>query len=280
MRIDAHQHFWQLARGDYGWLTPALGPIHRDFAPADLAPVLKRHGITRTILVQAAPTIAETEFLLATAAAEPFIAGVVGWVDFTAPDAPGAMERLAENQLLVGLRPMVQDIADPNWLLRSDLAPAISTMIDLGLVFDALVKPRHLPQLLRFIERFPALSIVVDHGGKPDIASGKKDPWRSDLAAVARHAGVTCKLSGLLTEAGPLPDDQAVIGAVHDLLEIFGPERLLWGSDWPVVKLAGDYDHWRKVSLAALAGVSPDLKARILGHNAAELYLSSGRGRA
>ena len=144
MQIDAHQHFWRIDRGDYGWLTPDLAVIYRDFLPADLTPILARHGIAKTILVQAAPTVAETEFMLALAASTPFVAGVVGWVDFTAPNARTVIARLAADANLVGLRPMVHDIADDAWLLRPDLAPAITAMIEHDLVFDALVKPRHL----------------------------------------------------------------------------------------------------------------------------------------
>jgi L-fuconolactonase len=279
MKIDAHQHFWQLARGDYGWLTPDLSPIYRDFGPSDLAPLLKRHGITKSILVQAAPTVAETEFLLQTAATSPFVAGVVGWVDFTAPDAPATIGRLAGNSMLVGLRPMLQDIADPNWLLRSDIAPAVNAMIDHGLVFDALIRPQHLKPLLGFIERYPALPIVVDHGAKPEIAAGLREPWRSDLQAVAHHAGVTCKLSGLLTEAGSPPDPSVIHGYIKDLVHIFGPTRLLWGSDWPVVERAGGYDVWYRLASAAIGTLCADRRAWIFGTNAAEVYLSSGRGR-
>ena len=201
--IDAHQHFWRLARGDYGWLTPALAPIHRDFGPDDLAPILARHGIERTILVQAAPTVAETEFLLAIARATPFVAGVVGWVDFEARDAPDAVARLAADPRLVGLRPMVQDIADDDWLARPAHAPVFEAMVAHGLVFDALVLPRHLPRLARVLERHPALAVVVDHGAKPRIREREIDAWRADLATVATHRQAHCKLSGLVTEAPP-----------------------------------------------------------------------------
>lgn len=279
MRIDAHQHFWRLNRDDYGWLTPALAPIYRDFGPDDLAPLLARHAITRTILVQAAPTVAETHFMLEVAAKSPFVSGVVGWVDFTAPDASEVIAQLASNQLLVGLRPMVHDIADDNWLLRSDLAPAIHAMIDHGLVFDALVRPRHLPQLRSFIERYPALAVVVDHGAKPAITVDVHEPWLSNLRAIARHQGVMCKLSGLVTEAAPETPDERIISYAQEILALFGPERTLWGSDWPVVDLAGGYDRWCMLTRRALAHLDPVQKARVLGGSAAELYLGSGRGR-
>ncbi len=144
MIIDAHQHFWQLARGDYGWLTPELVPLYRDFMPDDLASLLSHNNIDGTILVQAAPTIAETKFLLEIADATPFVLGVVGWIDFSAPTAVKDIARLAQHPKLVGLRPMIQDIADDDWMLQADLTPAFEAMIDADLTFDALVLPRHL----------------------------------------------------------------------------------------------------------------------------------------
>src|SRR5436190_19552028 len=141
LRIDSHQHFWELHRGDYGWLTPALEPIYRDFGPADLAPTLRKHGIDRTILVQAAPTFEETLYLLGIADRAPFVAGVVGWIDFDAPDAVARIACAAEHAMLVGLRPMVHDIADDDWLLRPALRGAFDAMAARGLVFDALTRP-------------------------------------------------------------------------------------------------------------------------------------------
>lgn len=272
--IDAHQHFWRLARGDYGWLTPALAPIHRDFGPLDLAPILARHGIERTILVQAAPTVAETEFLLAIARATPFVAGVVGWLDFEARDAPDAVARLAADPRLVGLRPMVQDIADDDWLLRPSHAPVFEAIVAHGLVFDALVLPRHLPRLARVLERHPRLVVVVDHGAKPGIRAGEIDRWRADMATIAAHPRVHCKLSGLVTEASPGAGLDVLAPYIDTLLGLFGPARLLWGSDWPVVELAGGYDRWRAMALAALATLAPDARAEVLGGTAARVYLT------
>lgn len=280
MQIDSHQHFWSIARGDYGWLTPDLAPIHRDFGPDDLAPILSRHGIGRTILVQAAPTVAETEFLLAIAAATPFVAGVVGWVDFTAEDAPEVIDRLAADRKLVGLRPMVHDIADVNWLRHIELAPAIEAMIRHDLVFDALVKPPHLPALKTFVERFPKLVVVVDHGAKPEIARHVEATWLRELRAIAAHGQVTCKLSGLVTEAAPDWRPDHILPYIDRLLGVFGPDRLMWGSDWPVVNLAGGYDVWRALTSEALQDLSHDQRAAILGGNAARVYLGRGRGVA
>jgi len=271
--IDAHQHFWRLDRGDYGWLTPALAAIHRDFLPDDLAPILARHGIERTILVQAAPTRAETRFLLDLAASTPFVAGVVGWIDFDAPDAPDVVARLSSHCRLVGLRPMVQDLADDDWLARPALAPVFEAMVAVGLVFDALVLPRHLPQLLRVVERHPDLAVVVDHGAKPRIAARDLGRWRDDLRAVASAPEVACKLSGLLTEAAPGDGLPALRPAVDAILDAFGPRRVLWGSDWPVVNLAGGYDRWREISLAALAALEAPARDAVLGGNAKRVYL-------
>ena len=271
--IDAHQHFWRLARGDYGWLTPALPAIHRDFGPADLAPILARHGIERTVLVQAAPTIAETRWLLDIAHRTPFVGGVVGWADFDANDAPEAIAALAQDRKLVGLRPMVQDIGDDDWLVRPSHAPAFEAMIAHDLVLDALVLPRHLPRLSRVVERHPSLRVVVDHGAKPRIREREIDAWRDDLAVVASHPQVSCKLSGLVTEARPGDGAPELAPWIDAMLELFGPDRLLWGSDWPVVNLAGGYDRWRAISLESLRGLDERERYAVLGENAKRVYL-------
>jgi L-fuconolactonase len=277
-RIDSHQHFWRLSRGDYGWLTPALGEIHRDFEPADLSPLLARHAIGATILVQAAPSEAETRFLLGLAAATPFVAGVVGWSDFEAPDAPARIAALAADPLLVGLRPMVQDIPDPGWLARPGLAPAFAAMKAHGLVFDALVKPPQIPTLLALLERETELPVVVDHGAKPDLAGADLSDWRAGIAALAARPNTACKLSGLVTEAGPDWSEATLAPVVAHLLSCFGPERLLWGSDWPVVTLAASYDRWLAAAERLTATLPPAGRAAIFGGNAARIYLAD-RGR-
>lgn len=280
VRIDAHQHYWRIDRGDYGWLTPALGAIYRDFLPEHLAPILKRHGIDRTIAVQAAPTVAETEFLLGLAHKTASIAGVVGWVDFAASDAPATIARLAREHALVGLRPMVQDIADDDWLLRPGLAPSFGALIEHGLVFDALVLPRHLARLARLVARYPQLTVVIDHGAKPPIREGigGLDPWRSDIAALAASPRVHCKLSGLVTEAAAGWQIEDLKPCVDHLLSVFGAEKLIWGSDWPVVERGGGYDRWRAASLTLLEALDTRACEAVLGRNAAQVYLRRGIG--
>jgi L-fuconolactonase len=270
--VDAHQHFWSLARGDYGWLTPALQPIYRDFGPEELRPVLARHGIGRTILVQAAPTVAETRFLLDLARRTGFVAGVVGWTDLTAPGAPDAIASLAKEEKLVGLRPMVQDIPDDDWLAQKHLAPAFEAMVRGGLVFDALVRPRHLSRLLGVIERNPDLRVVVDHGAKPEIRAGRFDGWAGDMRRIAEAPNVFCKLSGLATEAGEEWTAATLGPYVDHLLAVFGPGRLIWGSDWPVVELAGGYERWRAATQQLLAPLSAEERDAILGETAARAY--------
>ena len=273
-RIDAHHHFWRIARGDYSWLTPALGAIYRDFNPEDLAPHLAAHGIAATILVQAAPTHAETAFLLDLAEKTAFVAGVVGWTEFAAPDAGSTIAGLAADPLLVGLRPMVQDMDDDDWLMRAELAPAFDAMIAHQLVFDALLKPRHLRRLIAVLERHPQLRVVVDHAAKPAIGSGADAAWRSDIAAVAQFSNVACKLSGLVTEAPANWTVDDLRPYAEHLLTCFGAERLIWGSDWPVVNLAADYRRWISTAEQLMAGLDASAQSLVFGGNAVGIYLS------
>src|ERR1700722_11479581 len=183
MQIDAHQHFWRVDRGDYGWLTAEAHPaICRDFGPEDLKPLMAAAGVTCTVLVQAAPTTAETDFLLEMARATPFVAGVVGWADLEAPDAGATIEAMAGDPKLLGLRPMLQDLADDAWILKPELVPALDAMQAAG---------------LRFLAQRPDLRVVIDHGAKPDIAGGDIEGWAAAMRAIARDSGAVCKLSGL-----------------------------------------------------------------------------------
>ncbi|UGY17311.1 amidohydrolase family protein [Bradyrhizobium septentrionale] len=278
IRIDAHHHVWTLARADYGWLTPERGPIYRDFGLSDLMPHLAAAEIDGTILVQAAPTEAETAFMLDVAKGSDLVRGVVGWIDFDADDAATRIDAIAGRELLVGLRPMVQDIADDDWLLRPELAAPLEAMAQYGLVFDALVLPRHLPRLVQVVDRHPDLQFVLDHFGKPNLATGDIAAWKDDIASLAARANVVCKLSGLATEAAPNWQVADLREAVDHALECFGPQRMLWGSDWPVVNLAGGYAQWFAAAESLLADLSSEARAAIFGGNAARVYLSS-RGR-
>lgn len=273
--IDAHFHCWQLARKDYGWLTPELAPIYRDVAVADWMREAGPLGITGGVLVQAAPTQAETHFLLAQADAHPQVLGVVGWVDLLAPEAAVQVAALARHPRLKGLRPMLQDLPDPDWILQPALAPAIEAMARHGLVFDALVRPEHLSRIETLLGRHPGLRVVIDHGAKPS-PGGDESAWQEGLRRIAQgHSPqrVACKLSGLWTQhAGPV-DCSAVAPWCQALLAIWGPERLLWGSDWPVLELAGDYRRWHHWSLAFLEEhCTPQQQAQVLEGNARRLY--------
>ena len=272
MRIDAHQHFWRLARGDYGWLTADLAAIHRDYEPADLAPLLKAARIDRTVLVQATPSDAETHFLLRLAETTDFVVGVVGWADFEAEDAPHRIAALAAREKLVGLRPMIQDIPDPRWMLNEAIEPAIEAMVDEGLTFDALIKPPHLPILAEFAARHPGLDIVIDHAAKPDIAAGAFDIWAHDIRALAAQTRLVCKLSGLATESAPGWSAETLRAYVEVLVEAFGADRLMWGSDWPVLNLNGDYAVWLDTAEALLAGLTIAEREAIFGGTANVFY--------
>ena len=272
-RVDAHHHVWRLDRGDYGWLTPSLAPLYRDFTLSDLRALLAAANIEATVLVQAAPTVAETRFLLDVAhESGGLVQGVVGWVDLAAADAIETLRTLSNDALLKSVRPMLQDLDDPDWIVRPEVQPALAALPQLKLRFDALVKPRELKSLLRMLERHPDLAVVIDHCAKPDIAGNGWQPWAEDLAALARHTRVHCKLSGLVTEAGTHWSVEALRRYADHVLQCFGPERLLWGSDWPVVTLAASYAAWVAATDALLAGVSRADKDRIFGGNARRFY--------
>ncbi|TDY23023.1 L-fuconolactonase [Paraburkholderia sp. BL6665CI2N2] len=276
LRIDAHHHFWHLAARVGHWPPASLGAIYRDFGPADFEPLLERCGIGGTVLVQSLPDSDDTSFLLELAERHSFIRGVVGWVDLKAPDAPQQIDALARHPKLKALRPMLQDLPDDNWIDDPVLRPAITAMLANDLAFDALVVPRQLPGLVAFAKRYPGLRIVIDHAAKPLIATGQLEPWRTDMADLARLENVHCKLSGLWTEAPPDIGVAAFEPYVETLFRLFGPRRLLWGSDWPVQRLAthfGDYAGW----LAACDDycdryASDEDKGAVFGGNAYRFY--------
>jgi len=275
-RIDAHQHYWSLAHGDYGWLqpTPALHAIYRDFDPRDLHPLLDAAGIDATVLVQAAPSHDETHRLLALASLPAHrVAGVVGWCDLLHAQAPQRIERLAQHERLKGLRPMLQDLPDPRWVLQPALRPALHAMAAHGLVFDALVKGgAQLRALCEFVATQPALTIVLDHAGKPPIASGALEDWAATVGELARAPNARYKLSGLVTEAATHWRVDQLQPWVDVLLERFGPQRLIWGSDWPVLTLAADYAAWVQASDQLLQRLAAPERDAIFGLNAMRCY--------
>jgi L-fuconolactonase len=273
MRIDAHQHFWRLDRGDYGWLTRESVPdIYRDFLPSDLMPLLVECGIDKTILVQCAQTVEESHFLLDIAARTPAVAGVVGWVDLSADDAERQISQLAENPSLRGLRPMLQDLPDDDWILQDAVAPAIDSMTRRNLRFDALVFPRHLPVIRDFLARHPDLAVVIDHCAKPYVAQGRIREWAEHLRVIASESNAYCKLSGLATEAAPGWTVETLKPYVETVLSCFGPSRVMWGSDWPVLTLASDYAGWFRLARNLTSMLSVDELEMVFGGSAAEFY--------
>ena len=278
MIVDAHQHFWDPARGDYGWLTPDL-PIHRVYGPSDLRPLMDRAGVDASILVQAAPTAAETDYLLEIARRTPWVLGVVGWIDLEAPDAAARVRARAEEPLFLGVRPMLQDIAQADWILRRELEPALMAIAAERLVFDALILSHQIGVVDELARRHADLSIVLDHGAKPKLGDRMAmRQWRTGMARLAGRPNVACKLSGLLTELPAGGDPTAVRQAADTLFDLFGPSRLVWGSDWPVLTLspwkrgADDYRHWHDQAHEAIAARDAGAVAAVMGRNATRLY--------
>jgi L-fuconolactonase len=269
--IDSHQHFWTVTGGKAMWPTPDEGTIYRDYSPHDLKPHLQRNGIVGTVLVQSDPDELHTRDLLALAHDHEFVLGVVGWIDFDASDAPQRIAQFATDPLLVGLRPMLQNIADTQWMLKPNLAPAIQKMVSHDLTFDALVKPPHLNVLLEFCARYPQLRVVIDHGAKPRIRDRDFTGWARDMRRLANESTARCKISGLVTEAG-CADEDALRPYVDHLLQCFGPRRLLWGSDWPVCEGVCDYAAWYRVANALLNGLSTGERDAVFGGVAREVY--------
>jgi L-fuconolactonase len=277
MRIDAHQHYWNPARGDYGWMPRDNATLNRVWLPRDLRPHLDRHGIAATVLVQAAPSVQETEYMLGIADATDSVVGVVGWVDFERPDQRAELERLARHPKFKGVRPMIQDIPDVNWMLRDDVQWGFRAVCELDLAFDALGFPQHLENFLELFRRYPAMRVVIDHCMKPRIRDHAARPelmraWAEGMSRIAGETGAFVKLSGLVTEAaeGWTLDDLAP--CVEHVLREFGPERVMWGSDWPVCLLRASYDDWRAAAEALTAGLSETERARVFGGTAAAFY--------
>jgi L-fuconolactonase len=274
--VDSHHHFWDPARATYPWMTDALAPIRRRFGPEDLRPLLAANGVERTILVQTRSSLDETREFLATAAEHEFIAGVVGWVDLTAPDVA---ERLAELRAgpggpkLVGIRHQVHDEADPHWLARPDVRRGVAAVGEAGLAYDILVRTRELPAALALVRDLPTMRFVIDHLAKPPIATGAIDEWAARLKPLADPPNVFCKLSGMVTEADWKHwTARDLAPYASRVLDWFGPERCVFGSDWPVCLLAASYAHVIDACGVAMGDVPSAERERIFGGNAVELY--------
>ena len=272
MIVDAHQHFWNPARGDYGWLK-ADNPIHRVFSPADLRPLMTQIGVDATILVQAAPTPEETDYMLGIARDTPWVLGVVGWIDLLAPDAAREVRRRARDPLFLGVRPMLQDLPDPDWILQPALAPALETIAGEGLVFDALILSHQITAIAELARRHPRLTIMLDHGAKPRLGDANAMlGWAREMEKLAAMPNVTSKISGLLTELTPAGTRNDVAGAIGALFDLFGADRLVWGSDWPVLTLAGAYPDWFALAREAIAAKQESAVPAVMGANALRLY--------
>ena len=276
LSVDAHHHFWDPSTRDYPWMTEELAAIRQRFGPEDLAPLVERAGIERTILVQTTSSLEETREFLATASATPFIEGVVGWVDLTDAAAGDAIAELATGEggsQLVGIRHQVHDEPDPAWLLRPEVNRGIAAVGAAGLVYDLLVRPRELPAALATVRAHPDVAFVIDHLAKPSIRLGELEPWLGLLRPFGELEHVACKLSGLVTEADwqgwRLADLQPFVDAA---IEIFGPDRLMFGSDWPVCLLAATYDGVIEAARSTTASLSPDERDQLFGETARRVY--------
>jgi L-fuconolactonase len=271
MRIDAHQHYWVIGAPEQAWPTTSLPSIHRNFLPQDLTVDLAEANIARTVLVQSQPNDSDTDWLLDLAETTASVGGVVGWVDVRAPAAVQRIAALvARSGKLKGLRPMLQDLPS-GWILDPEARPALAAMDAHGLVFDALIRPIHLADVTALAMEYPTLQIVFDHIGKPDIAGDMREPWARDLVRTATCPNVWCKLFGLVTEAAAGWQSANLAWYVDHVVATFGPDRLLWGSDWPVSLLASDAG-WLATADQLLGGFDDATRSAMFGGTAARLY--------
>lgn len=273
-RIDCHMHFWTLAMEPYYslWMSPDLRTLYGDYLPRDAQPLMAANNVQGVVLVSAASSIHETGYLMGMADSQDFIRGVVAWVDILAPSAVEDLQSWARFRKLKSIRPYLQDLAEDDWILKPELDPAIKAMLDLGLRFDALIKPRHILNTVRFIERYPTLPVIVDHMAKPAICENGFEPWRRDIEQFRNLKHVYCKMSGILTEDGPNWTRDRLRPYFEAIIDVFGPDRLVFGSDWPVVNLVADYSSWIETLNQALGGLTRADQQKIWADNGERFY--------
>ncbi len=273
MIVDAHHHLWRIGRNGHEWPTPDLAAIHRDFEPADLARTVQGTGITATVMVQSQTSSLDTDWLLEVAARSDLVQGVVGWVDLAAPDAPARIRTLTQHDKVKGLRPMLQGLPQDDWILRPDARLALTAMTDQGLSLDALVFTRHLPHIVALARALPSLAIVIDHAAKPPFARpGDLPLWRDRIGQAGECPNIACKLSGLFTELAPGQDRAEAMPVADHLFAVFGPDRLMWGSDWPVIDLAGGHTSWLDWTQRWLDNGKSSAREAILNRTARAFY--------
>jgi L-fuconolactonase len=273
MRIDAHQHFWCYDPKDYEWIDERMSALRRDFLPQHLEPELKQAGFDACIAVQARQSLAETRWLLELAASSPFIYGVVGWVDLCSPDVATQLAGFAQDPRLLGVRHVVQGEPDDRFLLRPEFLRGIAALEEFALTYDLLIYPRHLSVAAEFVQRFPRQRFVLDHLAKPPIKSGSLRPWSENLRRLAESPNVFCKLSGLLTESDWSNwKPEHIVPCIDVVMEGFGPERLMIGSDWPVCTVVAPYLRTMEVVTGYLARFPEKIHDAILGGNAERFW--------
>lgn len=277
-RIDAHHHLWRYAKEQYGWIAADMGVLARDFLPEDLRRELLDSGIHGSVAVQARQTLEETSWLLRFADEYDFIRGVVGWAPLAGPEFPAVLERLQDSEKLKGLRHVIQDEPDDDFMHRPDFNAGVALLKQYGLVYDILIFERHLPAAISFVDRHPAQVFVLDHLAKPRIRDRELEPWRTNIRELARRENVYCKVSGMVTEANWKNWRPADLQPYFDVvLQVFGPKRLMAGSDWPVCLLATTYQTWFSTVEEFTRSLSLAERQMILGGVAAEVY-SLARG--
>jgi L-fuconolactonase len=273
MKIDAHQHFWNYDRGEYSWIDECMASLKRDFLPGDLAELLKQNNIDGTVAVQARQSLVETEWLLRLAENHNFIRGVVGWVELVGSHVESDIARFATNQKLKGLRHVLHDEQDDRYMLRDDFLRGLAKLQKFNLTYDILIFPRHIKFACQLVRRFPQQLFVVDHIAKPAIRTGQAGAWRQEMGQLAQAENVYCKISGMVTEASWADWSKAdFLPYMEAVLEAFGAERLMFGSDWPVCTVAAKYDQVLDIVTDFLGRLSPTEQTKIMGRNAVNFY--------